>query len=684
MDVTSYEDGGAAQESPIVAATALHLNKNLMDTPNTAAAKEFKETIVTTVNTEKLASLMQHERKAASEDLSRRALAARSSAAAPSQDPSQQPKALSAPEHASPAPRGSSSSTAATPSFSSWAQDRAGGGGNRAPAMPLYSTQAPTSALAQSAAPIEDASDIIDGDSVNGDDATTVVEGEQDEYDARVTTPPLSSTTATAPPQVSLPREQIDSVLGTAPASPQFGNSKPRTPMSPSGAFGGSPSSGAPQRALPSSPSAQQQQQQPKPVVVEDLHTDDEEEEEVEPEAKPTSERFEDSMTDEEILNEKTDIMNDIKDYIALGVAPPTRPLFGMNLRMLRRIRQVMAHKHEETLGVGFLGVAFIEFMSGAERLNTRYDPVAKVLGTGLRLQGMGDTVERKIEKYRIPFQRIYRKHLRTLFNVGGGGGSNGSMSPWVQLGLVTMGIAGKVHKTNMRKEMARQARAAAADPSVRQNAARVLRTMNNSRGSRDESAPRAARMRQESVDEDGDEDTLTTEDEFEQAAAKQDLESIDAGEEEKDEDEEDDDDVPVRKPPMPTDQGEPMNVNTRKEMTGLSNVGYSGKIDMHKRMAQYEQLPPSKHAASSPPTAAAIAAARKSPARPSAAATPAPTAAAPRAPFAAMNKMMHPVPPFDPSNTPSDPAEADDISEKDAGDDDDASEEEDSIEEIY
>jgi hypothetical protein len=187
------------------------------------------------------------------------------------------------------------------------------------------------------------------------------------------------------------------------------------------------------------------------------------------------TERTEESMTPDEILEEKTELMNNIKSMIECNIVPPVRPTFGMNLTTLRRISRIMETKFEETVSIGVIGTAFVAFMKILETGNERFDPLGKVFGMGLKLQGMSRMVEDQIHDYEVPFKRIYQRYLHRFMRAGGGAGIGNTLSPFLQMGMITVGIVKHVHEKNMVEETKKQVRAARRDPRLCQNARSVL-----------------------------------------------------------------------------------------------------------------------------------------------------------------------------------------------------------------
>ena len=183
-----------------------------------------------------------------------------------------------------------------------------------------------------------------------------------------------------------------------------------------------------------------------------------------------TVEASETELPDVEDANEKDyidkmRIIEEIKDFAKMGAVPPKQPTFDMPISLLRKIRDYQATVVDEILGVGFIGLGWIQIIGAIETLNDRFDPFAKAFGTGLKLYGSKNAISKNIHLYEGTFKHIYRKFIKT---------NNKEISPWVQMVTATIQILSEVHVHNMEQEMMKQAEAAARAPETRTQAAHL------------------------------------------------------------------------------------------------------------------------------------------------------------------------------------------------------------------
>lgn len=180
---------------------------------------------------------------------------------------------------------------------------------------------------------------------------------------------------------------------------------------------------------------------------------------------------------------EKMKLMEEIKEYAKMGAVPPQHPTFEMPVTLLRKIRDYQMSVVDEIMGVGFIGMGWVQVIGLVEKLNQRYDPFARAFGTGLKLNGAKGAVEQNIHLYEKCFKHIYRK-----LNLG----KNKELSPWVQLVSVTIQILSQVHMHNMEQEMMEEARRMASNPTTAEQAER-LRRMHEQRKSQKDVPPAPA-----------------------------------------------------------------------------------------------------------------------------------------------------------------------------------------------
>lgn len=164
---------------------------------------------------------------------------------------------------------------------------------------------------------------------------------------------------------------------------------------------------------------------------------------------------------------EKMKIMEEIKAYSQGGAIPPKQPTFDMPISLLRKIRDYQASAIDEIMGVGFIGMAWVQLVGLIETLNSKYDPFAKAFGMGLKLNGAKTTIEENIHLYETSFKHIYRKL---------GLNKHKEVSPWAQLVIVTVQLLARVHMQNLEKEMMAEAASVARDPNTAERAERMRR----------------------------------------------------------------------------------------------------------------------------------------------------------------------------------------------------------------
>lgn len=183
---------------------------------------------------------------------------------------------------------------------------------------------------------------------------------------------------------------------------------------------------------------------------------------------KPSTEGTkEQPLSEEEEAVEKMHLIEEIKGNFAAGLAFPQPPHYGMSLKLLRQIRQFQEDKAVEAMTMGLMGSGLVSIVGIVELLNGRFDPVGKVFGRGLKLQGAKETVEKRIDLYRVPFSRMYR----TMKKKG-----PMDLPPWAQIVYITTGILKDVHTKNTIKEMAEEAVKEQGDPESQKSAQAIMK----------------------------------------------------------------------------------------------------------------------------------------------------------------------------------------------------------------
>lgn len=171
-------------------------------------------------------------------------------------------------------------------------------------------------------------------------------------------------------------------------------------------------------------------------------------------------------MTEEEEALEKMSLLEEIKEGASMGFMPPNPPSLNMPLKTLRQIKAFQDEMASRAIHVGLMGTGLVSLVGILETLNGRFDPIGKILGRGLKLQGAKDKVEANLALYKIPFIKLYKK-LRTK-------GLGGDLPPWVQITLITAGILKEVHVENEVNEMQEKAQEQLRDPMAAQRAREI------------------------------------------------------------------------------------------------------------------------------------------------------------------------------------------------------------------
>ena len=165
----------------------------------------------------------------------------------------------------------------------------------------------------------------------------------------------------------------------------------------------------------------------------------------------------EEELSEEDEYVEKMKTIEQIKNYAKMGAVPPQSPTMAMPLKMLRKIRDYQESVVNETIGIGFIGLGWLELIGLVEYSNERWGHhLEKIIGMGLKLRGAKATIGANIHLYESVFKHIYRKLGMDKLKEAG---------PWAQMIIVTVQLLGRVHKHNVEREMAEQAATMANNP---------------------------------------------------------------------------------------------------------------------------------------------------------------------------------------------------------------------------
>jgi hypothetical protein len=181
---------------------------------------------------------------------------------------------------------------------------------------------------------------------------------------------------------------------------------------------------------------------------------------------KPTQKSVEDEMV------EKMRLVEDINEASRMGFIPPQAPSYSMPLPMLKQIRGFQDEMAMQAMNVGLMGVGLVNIVGILEMVNERYDPLAKVMQTGLKLQGARNAIENNLDKYQVPFTKIYRRMREK--------GLNAEIPPWLQIIITTVSVLGNVHKDNVMKEMTEEAKIEQNNPEVWRRAEEIARKVSS------------------------------------------------------------------------------------------------------------------------------------------------------------------------------------------------------------
>jgi hypothetical protein len=173
------------------------------------------------------------------------------------------------------------------------------------------------------------------------------------------------------------------------------------------------------------------------------------------------------SEREEDETMEKMHLVEQIKENATMGLLPPQMPSFNMPSKLLKQMLRFQEEKASEIMTLGMMGSGLIALVGVLEVINGKFDPVGKVFGRGLKLEGARSKVEENIDAYRVPFVRMYRDMKKK--------GHSMELPPWAQVVVITGGILKDVHMNNLYKEMQDEAREDRRDPETRQRAQELL-----------------------------------------------------------------------------------------------------------------------------------------------------------------------------------------------------------------
>lgn len=179
---------------------------------------------------------------------------------------------------------------------------------------------------------------------------------------------------------------------------------------------------------------------------------------------------------------EKMHLIEDIKENSAMGLVPPQPPAYNMPLKLLRQIQKFQEEKAAEIMAMGMMGTGLVSIVGMLETLNGRFDPVGKLLGHGLKLNGAREKVEEQLSAYKVPFTRMYRNLKKK--------GHSMEPPPWVQIILITGGILKEVHLSNLYREMQESAQQEQTNPDAVKRAQEVLQQHKSSQQSKPDNMP--------------------------------------------------------------------------------------------------------------------------------------------------------------------------------------------------
>ncbi|MDD5754833.1 MAG: hypothetical protein PHN45_08790 [Methylococcales bacterium] len=162
-------------------------------------------------------------------------------------------------------------------------------------------------------------------------------------------------------------------------------------------------------------------------------------------------------MTEEDIAGRKSELMDDFRLFASSGILPPVVPKYEMSLEMLEKYHAFCEEAYEDRMGVLLMGSGFVQVIRALELINERFDPVGKVTGHGFKLKGAAKKMEKDMDKFKMPFTKIYRKYLksRTIREV----------SPFLEVAVGMFDVLRKVHNHNVSKEMEKEAERMANEP---------------------------------------------------------------------------------------------------------------------------------------------------------------------------------------------------------------------------
>lgn len=197
-----------------------------------------------------------------------------------------------------------------------------------------------------------------------------------------------------------------------------------------------------------------------KPVQMEE----DEEEEDNKTQSIPKKKQeTEEALDEDDEMIEKMRLIEDIKDASRMGFMPPQPPHASMPIKLLRQLKQFQDEMAAQALMVGLMGQGLVSLVGVLEVLNGKFDPVKKVFGMGLKLQGARTDIAENIEQYNVPFTKIYRRMRKN--------GKTPELPPWAEIAMITVGILAQTHKKNVVMEAMHTADSVKRDPAMAQRA---------------------------------------------------------------------------------------------------------------------------------------------------------------------------------------------------------------------
>jgi len=164
----------------------------------------------------------------------------------------------------------------------------------------------------------------------------------------------------------------------------------------------------------------------------------------------PISEK---KLTEEEIADRKSQILDEIREYSEAGIVPAVPPktrLEDMPVDQLEGYLKYCEDSYDDQVGCMILGKGYIAFIGMLEMVNERFDPLGKITGNGLKLRGATKKINKHVNRFNVPFTRIYRKYLKTK--------TTRVVSPFFDIVAGTIEMLREVHDKNMNVELQAEA----------------------------------------------------------------------------------------------------------------------------------------------------------------------------------------------------------------------------------